>query len=458
MKQLSFSTLAIIATTFASLSPIHTQAYTQAHTQAVQLNQSINIQKQATNFLKNYSVLAQKSYQASLNDAKILQQALERFAKYPTQQNLNAAKEAWLQARESYGLTEIFRLSQGPIDAEEGWVAEIYGNLEGQINAWPLDEHMIDYTIDADGNRTQGNIIDATGLFTPIGENAQAVDITDITPEVLTELNENGGEANVATGYHAIEFLLWGQDQDYHNFIEDTITHGPMTAGQRPLTDFTTDKNAKRRLAYLTAAAQKLVDDLHTVTQAWQPNGLYHNALNGRLMGKHADKNIDKQTALKDIFTGMGVFIKSELANERIAVAVLTPSEEDEHSCFSDNTHRDIMQNFAGFKNVLYGTYQGKKIGRIALIDTLSPNEQKQINQMIASIDKRIATIDHLAKTSMHFDYQIQPQNVASTMNIVSLKNELRRLGDKMVDIAKAYQINLTTDDVTDQEETKIEG
>lgn len=116
------------------------------------------------------------------------------------------------------------------------------------------------------------------------------------------------------------------------------------------------------------------------------------------------------------------------------------------------------MQNFAGFKNILYGTYQGKKIGRIALIDTLSPNEQKQINQMIASIDKRIATIDHLAKTSMHFDYQIQPQNVASTMNIVSLKNELRRLGDKMVDIAKAYQINLTTDDVTDQEETKIEG
>lgn len=458
MKQLSFSTLAIIATTFASLSPIHTQAYTQAHTQAVQLNQSINLQKQATNFLKNYSVLAQKSYQVSLNDAKILQKALERFAKYPTQQNLNAAKEAWLQARESYGLTEVFRLSQGPIDAEEGWVAEIYGNLEGQINAWPLDEHMIDYTIDADGNRTQGNIIDATGLFTPIGENAQAVDITDITPEVLTELNENGGEANVATGYHAIEFLLWGQDQDYHNFIEDTITHGPMTAGQRPLTDFTTDKNAKRRLAYLTAAAQKLVGDLHTVTQAWQPNGLYYNALNGRLMGKHADKNIDKQTALKDIFTGMGVFIKSELANERIAVAVLTPSEEDEHSCFSDNTHRDIMQNFAGFKNVLYGTYQGKKIGRIALIDTLSPNEQKQINQMIASIDKRIATIDHLAKTSMHFDYQIQPQNVASTMNIVSLKNELRRLGDKMVDIAKAYQINLTTDDVTDQEETKIEG
>lgn len=454
MKQFSFSTLAIIATTFASLSPIHTQA----HTQAVQLNQSINLQKQATSFLENYSVLAQKSYQASLNDAKILQKALERFAKYPTQQNLNAAKEAWLQARESYGLTEVFRLSQGPIDAEEGWVAEIYGNLEGQINAWPLDEHMIDYTIDADGNRTQGNIIDATGLFTPIGENAQAVDITDITPEVLTELNENGGEANVATGYHAIEFLLWGQDQDYHNFIEDTITHGPMTAGQRPLTDFTTDKNAKRRLAYLTAAAQKLVGDLHTVTQAWQPNGLYYNALNGRLMGKHADKNIDKKTALKDIFTGMGVFIKSELANERIAVAVLTPSEEDEHSCFSDNTHRDIMQNFAGFKNVLYGTYQGKKIGRIALIDTLSPNEQKQINQMIASIDKRIATIDHLAKTSMHFDYQIQPQNVASTMNIVSLKNELRRLGDKMVDIAKAYQINLTTDDVTDQEETKIEG
>ena len=110
--------------------------------------------------------------------------------------------------RINYGLSEIFRLSNGPIDAEEGWVADKYGALEGQLNAWPLDENMIDYTIDAKGNKTSGNIIDSRGMFNPGGENAEAVDVTTITKEAITKLNENGGEANVATGYHAIEFLF----------------------------------------------------------------------------------------------------------------------------------------------------------------------------------------------------------------------------------------------------------
>ena len=157
-------------------------------------------------------------------------------------------KNAWLTARESYGVTEIHRLSNGPIDAEEGWVAEAYGALEGQLNAWPLDENMIDYTVDENGRRTTGNIIDTAGSFNPGGEDAQAVDVSSITPEALAALNENGGEANVATGYHAIEFLLWGQDQDYANFSEDSISNGPLTPGQRPLADFTSASGADRRL------------------------------------------------------------------------------------------------------------------------------------------------------------------------------------------------------------------
>lgn len=405
--------------------------------------------------LHTYSHLAAQGYAQSLADARLLQVAVDAFVTSPTAANLAAAKQAWLHSRESYGTTEIFRLSQGPIDAEEGWVADHYGNLEGQINAWPLDEHMIDYTIDEHGHRTHGNIIDSTGLFTPGGEQATAVDITIITPEVLTELNENGGEANVATGYHAIEFLLWGQDQDYDHFIEDKITHGAMVAGQRPLSDFTTDRHAPRRLAYLKAATDKLVADLETVNSAWTDKGMYRQALLGKLTGSQSDHNIEPQAALKAIFIGMGMFIKSELANERIAVAVLTPSEEDEHSCFSDNTHRDIAQNFQGFKDVLMGTLNGKKIGA-APFDALSAEEKMHINQLIARIDQRIAKIDATARTSMHFDYQIQPQNTAEVQNIVSLKNDLRRLGDTMVAVAAAHDIGLSTTDVTDEEETQI--
>lgn len=437
-------------------------------TAPVLINQNISMAQETkavdiTATLTSYANQAYTLYSASLKDAQSLQKAIHAFTSNPSEASFEEAKKAWLQSRESYGLTEIFRLSGGPIDAEDGWIADAYGSLEGQLNAWPLDEVMIDYTIDANGKRTSGNIIDSKGNFTPVGEDAKAVNIDKITPETLSNLNENGGEANVASGYHAIEFLLWGQDQDYNNFIEDKITQGAKTAGQRPLSDYTTDKFAKRRQAYLNAAVDKLVADLQTVTSAWEPTvgkenaGLYRAAFLGQLKDQDATKNLDPKEALRQIIAGMGIFMKSELANERIAVAVLTPSEEDEQSCFSDNTHRDITQNFEGFVAVLKGELDGKKIGP-ALWDALSSTEQAEIDKLITDIRARIEKMNATANSSMHFDYQIMPQNEAESRNIVGMKNQMRRLGDQMINVAKGFGITLTEDDVTDSEETKVEG
>ena len=404
--------------------------------------------------LETYANIANDNYKDALNDAKLLQTAINNFVTNPTEDTLVEAKAAWLISRESYGLTEAFRLSNGPIDAEEGWVADTYGALEGQINAWPLDENMIDYTIDAKGAKTSGNIIDTKGKFNPGGEGSSSVDVTNITVDAITALNENGGEANVATGYHAVEFLLWGQDQDYSNFVKDSITKGALTAGQRPLSDFTTDKNAPRRLAYLKASAQKIVDDLKVISDAWKTGDMTN--YRAALLGINSDnsKNIAPNEALKQIFAGMGVFIKSELANERIAVAVLTPSEEDEHSCFSDNTHRDIVTNYQGFKNLLMGTYKGVDYGT-APIDALSAEAKKEILELLGQIESKIESINAIAQTSRHFDYQIHPTDPQAKV-IVKLKNELRKLGDKMVDIAGANGIKLSVEDVTDAEETKL--
>ncbi|MCG3681851.1 imelysin family protein [Aliarcobacter butzleri] len=418
----------------------------------------VEVAKQAS-ILEAYANIALDNYTNALKDAKNLKVTIDKFAKAPTQENFDAAKKAWLDSRESYGSTEIFRLSNGPIDAEEGWIADAYGSLEGQINAWPLDENMIDYTVDAEGKLTSGNIIDTVGKFNPGGEDSKEVDVTKITVDALTDLNENGGEANVSTGYHAIEFLLWGQDQDYTNFMDDNVTKGPMTAGQRPLTDFTTDKNSQRRLAYLKASSEKLVKDLETVASAWKKEvkgnqGLYQAALLSKLKGKDKDKNIDQKEALKQIIAGMGVFIKSELANERIAVAVLTPSEEDEHSCFSDNTHRDLVKNYEGFKNVLTATYNGKKYGK-SLFDAVDKETKERIEKLMSSIEEKIESVDRIAKTEAHFDYQIRPDHEQSKV-LIKLKNELRKLGDEMVNVASANGISLSTDDVTDPEETKI--
>jgi putative iron-regulated protein len=410
--------------------------------------------------LHTYANIAADSYQAALIDAKALKNSLQTLAATPNTSTLQAAKDAWLQARESYGITEIFRLSNGPIDAEQGWVADTYGALEGQINAWPLDENMIDYTVAADGTVTRGNIIATKGMFHPGGT---AVDVTTITAKALTALNENGGDANVASGYHAIEFLLWGQDQDYDNFLADTITNGALIAGQRPLTDFTKDPLAVRRLQYLTAAADKLIADLTIVTHAWHNNtgfngcteatGCYRSALLGELRGADASKNIADSDALRTIITGMGLFIKSELANERIAVAVLTPSEEDEHSCFSDNTHRDIALNYQGFINILKGELNGKKMG-VSMYEHTSDTTRQQLDSLITAIDARVHVMNQLATTRMHFDYQIMDPNQSEELR--RMKNDMRKLGDAMTAVAADLAISLTIDDVTDPEETKL--
>ena len=440
-----------------SLSLVTAMALTSSATENKQSNKTEQVAVKS--ILESYSNIALDNYSNALNDAKALKVAIDNFAKSATKENLEKAKKAWLVSRESYGQTEIFRLSNGPVDAEEGWVSETYGALEGQINAWPLDENMIDYTIDAEGKKTAGNIIDTIGKFNPGGEESKEVDVTKITVDAISELNENGGEANVATGYHAIEFLLWGQDQDYSNFLKDGITKGALKAGERPLSDFTSDKNAQRRLAYLSVAAEKLISDLEVIKSAWEKNvdgnkGLYQAALNGTLNGENASKNIDSNDALKQIVAGMGVFVKSELANERIAVAVLTPSEEDEHSCFSDNTHRDIATNYQGFKNILTASYNGKKYGK-SLLDSTDKETKERIEKLMASIEGKIKSVNDVAMKKEHFDYQIKPESEQSKV-IVKLKNELRKLGDEMVNVAAANGISLTTDDVTDAEETKI--
>ena len=300
-------------------------------------------------------------------------------------------------------------------------------------------------------------------MFTPSGDGAEAVDITTITVDAITALNENGGDANVATGYHAIEFLLWGQDQDYASMINDNITHGAQKAGDRPISDYTSDGNAQRRKDFLNAAAQKLVDDLTTVSSAWNTavdgnKGKYRAALLGNLTGTDATSNIGSATALKDIMAGMGVFIKSELANERIMVAVLTPSEEDEHSCFSDNTHRDVVLNYQGFTNVLKGTYNGKTYGT-SMYSLLSDEEKKAVDTMVSSIDAKAAKIDEVAKATSgeHFDYQIKP-NSANRDNVNNTRRELRTLGDEMIKVAAQYGIALNSDDVTDPDESEVPG
>jgi len=263
--------------------------------------------------VRHYASLVHANYEDTLNAAIAMRQAIDAFLAQPAPETQQAAQKAWRAAREFYGQTEAFRFYGGPIDDENG--------PEGRINAWPMDESFVD--------AVQGRA-DA-GL---INDRAFA-----ITRETIAGQNERGGEENIATGYHAIEFLLWGQD------LSET---GP---GNRAYSDFVDGKsaNADRRRQYLSVASELLIDDLTTLVKAWRP---------GSKLNYRARFEAGGQESLRKMFVGLGSLSRGELAGERLEVALNSQDQEDEHSCFSDNTHRDAVSDALGIENVWLGRYR----------------------------------------------------------------------------------------------------
>lgn len=262
--------------------------------------------------VQHYSTLVHASYSDVLVSAQTLQKAITAFTAAPSAQGLEDAKKAWLAAREFYGQTEAFRFYSGPIDDDNG--------PEGRINAWPLDESYIDSV----AGKPKAGIINNPKV--------------KITKAGLAKLNERGGEENIAAGWHAIEFLLWGQD------MSDT---GP---GQRAFEDFVDGKapNADRRRAYLSTVTELLMDDLGFLVKAWAPGAKNYRA-------KFEQGGIQ---SVRKMIVGMGSLSRGELAGERLEVAMNTQDKEDEHSCFADNTHRDVVNNAQGIENVWLGRFK----------------------------------------------------------------------------------------------------
>lgn len=261
---------------------------------------------------RHYGALVQASYDDTLAGALTLQKAVQAFAQAPSEAGLKAARQAWLDARELYGQTEAFRFYGGPIDNDNG--------PEGRLNAWPMDESYVDSVKDAPG----AGIINKRKIA--------------LNKKQLAGLNERNGEENIATGWHAIEFLLWGQDLS---------ASGP---GNRSFEDFVDGKapNADRRRQYLTLVTELLVDDLGALAKAWAPKAANYRAKFER----------GGNESLRRMFVGLGSLSRGELAGERLEVALASQDQEDEHSCFSDNTHRDVVNNARGMQNVWLGEYK----------------------------------------------------------------------------------------------------
>ncbi len=361
--------------------------------------------------LETYAQIVLATYQDTLAAAQALDSSVDALLANPSEQTLAEARDRWRAARIPYGHSEAFRFYAGPIDQD--------GGPEGQLNGWPLDENHIDAVANGYNAAPGLNIIGNPDKF------------PDITPQLIAAQNEAGGEKNIASGYHAIEFLLWGQD----------LNQTPDAAGQRPYTDFVAKGNAAtdvaaRRGQYLKAATTLLVSDLQSLVDAWTVNedpaatSYRRNFVQG-----------DVYTGIKRMLTGMVGLSEVEMAGERMAVPLLSGDQEEEQSCFSDTTGDDLRANTAGIETVYRGRYQridGSVVSGPSLADLTAKADAMVGAEMDARLERTQAAMQAISNP---FDREIHPDNKEGNARVQAGVDDLRALALSIGRVATALGI-----------------
>ena len=344
--------------------------------------------------LKNYADIAQAGYEDSLETAKTMQLAIDAFLENPTEPNLRAARAAWIAARPSYMQTEAYRFGNLIVD-----------DWEGKVNAWPLDEGLIDYVAEVYGDESPENELYVADVIKNVSLSlgGKKIDTSKITKELLADtLQEAGGvEANVATGYHAVEFLLWGQD----------LNGTEAGSGERPATDYDPNNcsngNCERRAAYLSTVTQLLIDDLAWMADQWKEGGDARKAV----------MDAGDEGGLTVIMTGLGSLSYGELAGERIKLGLMVHDPEEEHDCLSDNTHAAHFFDALGMHNVYTGRYRradGSVVSGPSVSDLVKAKDPKVDAEVVAALDGTMEAMNTLylrALTIENYDQMIGEGN-----------------------------------------------
>jgi putative iron-regulated protein len=259
----------------------------------------------------------------------------------------------------------------------------IVDEWEGNLNSWPLDEGLIDYVdLTSYGAKSEENPLHTANVIAnkSLRLGKEEVDASTITPDLLrNRLNgAMGAEANVAIGWHAVEFLLWGQD------LNGT---GPGS-GKRAWTDYSitgcTNGNCDRRGAYLKVTTDMLVQDLADMAAWWAPGGRARQDFEAR----------DEKAGIATILTGVTNLSFGELAGDRIKVGLVLHDPEEEHDCFSDDTHHSYLNSERGIEAVWHARFKrrdGSLVEGPSISDLVAQKDAKSSAAVEQSISETLA-------------------------------------------------------------------
>jgi putative iron-regulated protein len=307
--------------------------------------------------VRQYALNLRANYQDVVAKLEDLQSAVDAFVAAPSQDGFDAARTAWLNARPGYGRCEVSRFYGGPLD-----------DAQGRMNEWPLDENFLDYTFDI----PDGGIVNQPDAY-PV-----------IDVELLKSTDHMGGLENLPAGFHAIEFLLWGQ--------RASQSDGP---GARPYTDYAdggTAANQSRRRDYLKAATTLLLSDMRGLVAAWDLSD--PQSYGSAMVAGSAHDGVEK------IVRGLTDMHISELYYERLLDPYVTMDRKDEESCFSESTYTDLVANGTGVADTYHGRY-GSLAGPsvedllIEIDPTLADQIDQQIQATLTAIEAIPQPFDH---------------------------------------------------------------
>ncbi|MCB5363408.1 peptidase [Pusillimonas sp. CC-YST705] len=398
--------------------------------------------------VNHYADMALAEYEDALAGAKVLQEKIDALLAQPSAETLKAAREAWLAARVPYQQTEVLRFGNPVVD-----------DWEGRVNAWPLDEGMIDYVDESYGTESDANAYYVVNVIAnkELLLGGKRIDASDIDARLLREVlhEADGNEANVATGYHAIEFLLWGQDLNGTGPAPEGRTGTPQErhAGDRPHTDFDpkqcTGGNCDRRAQFLKSATSLLIADLEEMVDNWKDQG-----------AARAVVVQDPRQGLIALLTGMGSLSYGELAGERMKLGLMLHDPEEEHDCFSDNTHNSHYYNQVGIMNVYLGQYErtnGEVMKGEALSELVKAKDAKLDEEVKAKLQATYAAMAKMkerAEALETYDQMIAQGNAEGNAvvqaAIDALVDQTRSL-ERVIAVLDLGQVELEGSDSLDQ-------
>jgi len=160
---------------------------------------------------------------------------------------------------------------------------------------------------------------------------------------------------------------------------------------------------------------------------AWAPNAQNYRA---EFLALNEDE------ALRRIITGIGELSRGELAGERMSVALLERSQEEEHSCFSDNTTADIVANAESIRMVVngeYGDVSGPGIADLveAKDKELAQKLRDQVDESVISAEGIQAPFDKALRSGVAEDDPVRVQ-ISDTIKLLETQT------DTIVESAKA--------------------